>query len=539
MRKRGLIALLFIILFCFSANAQDAWDEDEDGFCSYMEEGAGCPIKLDCNDNNPMINPDALEIDNDLDDDCNGLVDDIDVQCSDSDLDGYNVPINPGALCGLEDCNDIVYSINPGILEICDDNIDNNCDDLVDEDDPDCITEENLCQISADFTGIFGCESFPTKVSSTYDGNTIWMILWTDNCDEQASVKFDLYEFSEGSEPFFIKSFDSTFSLMNIDYEDGNGSTNEDVWAAPWVAEYFEDDDGSDPEFYFKATLVDSQGFEKTINSGMVLNEMLSVSPCEEGNNECPIECVEFGQFGNDEMPILCDPSIIDCSLAPWSSCNEVINLKTRDVSKCIIEGADTECEQEVKSLLPNEQPCTPVVRPLVSVEPKIVCGDGFCEEEEDCPEDCKKSSVSWWIFILIILVIAVISGIVYLVKTKMKKGKPKEEKKLQVFANEKDLESVLNYINAARKRGYTDIQINVMLTKGGWKAEQIKYAFSKVAIPVKETTPFKIAKDESAVLSYVENAKQKGYTDVQIKEALSKSGRSKEQIDYIFKKLK
>jgi len=539
MQKKGLVILLLVLLFCVSVIAQDVWDEDDDGFCSYMENG--CPLELDCNDNNPMINPNAIEIINELDDDCNGLVDDINVQCSDSDLDGYSVPIQLGAVCGIEDCNDVAYAINPGKLEICDDAIDNNCNGLVDEDDSDCIIEEDSCQISADFTGIFGCDSFPTKVSSTYDGNTVWLILWTDNCDEQAEVYFDLYEYSEGLEPYFMESFEATVSLMNIDYGDGNGPTNEDVWAAAWVAEYFEDDDGSDPEFYFEARLKDSQGYERIVNSGMILSEMLTVAPCEDGSENCPIECSEFGEFGSDGEEYIedCVPSKIDCSNAPWSSCSEVTKTKTRDVFKCIITGVDADCEQEVKSLLPDEQVCTPLTRPSVELGPKSVCGDGFCDDEEDCPEDCKKSSGSWWIFILIIILVTIISGVVYLVKNKMK-NKPKEEKKAtKLFSNEKDLQSVLNYIKAARTRGYTDAQINVMLTKGGWKSEQIKDAFSQAGQIKKSSSPFKVEKDEVAVLDYVKTAKQKGYTDVQIKEALSKSGRSKEQVDFIFKKLK
>ena len=47
----------------------------------------------------------------------------------DLDEDGYFA-----ASCGGDDCNDNDAAINPGALEVCGDNIDNNCDGAIDED---------------------------------------------------------------------------------------------------------------------------------------------------------------------------------------------------------------------------------------------------------------------------------------------------------------------------------------------------------------------------------------------------------------------
>lgn len=49
--------------------------------------------------------------------------------CTDNDNDGYSVE---GGSCGLVDCNDNNAAINPGATEVCD-NVDNDCDGLVDE----------------------------------------------------------------------------------------------------------------------------------------------------------------------------------------------------------------------------------------------------------------------------------------------------------------------------------------------------------------------------------------------------------------------
>ena len=59
--------------------------------------------------------------------------------CKDVDLDGYGdgrdcvSDPEPGYVENNEDCDDEDSSINPGVLEICDDGIDNNCVNGTDE----------------------------------------------------------------------------------------------------------------------------------------------------------------------------------------------------------------------------------------------------------------------------------------------------------------------------------------------------------------------------------------------------------------------
>ena len=99
-----------------TSNAQ--FDKDEDGFIN-IENGGD-----DCNDSNPDIHPDAEEACDNLDNDCDGLID-----CEDdlTDADGDGV-------CECDDCDDsdpLAFEGNP---EVCD-GVDNDCDGDTDESD--------------------------------------------------------------------------------------------------------------------------------------------------------------------------------------------------------------------------------------------------------------------------------------------------------------------------------------------------------------------------------------------------------------------
>lgn len=75
----------------------------------------------DCNDLDPTVNPGATEVcGNDVDDDCNGMVDE------NVDNDGDGVTNCEG------DCNDRDRMVRPGADEICD-GVDNDCNDLCDD----------------------------------------------------------------------------------------------------------------------------------------------------------------------------------------------------------------------------------------------------------------------------------------------------------------------------------------------------------------------------------------------------------------------
>ena len=115
--------------------------------CSEPEGYATLPG--DCDDGTAAVNPDATELCNGVDDDCDGDLDEDDAAdaltwYADRDADGYGDPGNTTAACNQpsgyladsSDCDDAARLVNPAADEICN-TIDDDCDSLVDDADSD------------------------------------------------------------------------------------------------------------------------------------------------------------------------------------------------------------------------------------------------------------------------------------------------------------------------------------------------------------------------------------------------------------------
>jgi len=149
-------------------------DSDGDGFGSSQGQVRSCtqPVGYlssmnDCDDTNPNINPDASEVCNGLDDNCNISIDEgipTTTYFADVDGDGFGDPNSRKDTCAAplgyvtndQDCDDNQKDINPNITEICDNGIDDDCDGDIDEEDSDCSNSFGPCDertIAVDFTG--------------------------------------------------------------------------------------------------------------------------------------------------------------------------------------------------------------------------------------------------------------------------------------------------------------------------------------------------------------------------------------------------
>ncbi len=132
-------------------------DEDGDGYgqsdefieiCQTISPEGYSTLSDDCDDTNAAINPGATEICDNIDNNCDGSIDEnlpLFTYYVDEDNDGYGNSIDFIQICSASppsgystldtDCNDLDASIHPASEEICDD-IDNNCNGVIDEDLP-------------------------------------------------------------------------------------------------------------------------------------------------------------------------------------------------------------------------------------------------------------------------------------------------------------------------------------------------------------------------------------------------------------------
>jgi hypothetical protein len=121
--------------------------------------------------------------------------------CVDNDSDGYGVCPNCGTANGCtydgDDCNDLEENINPNIIEICDDGIDNDCNNLIDCNDGECYSDI-LCQSSGASPSIY--------------------LDFNNNLEDKSENNFDV-QLINSEEPNFVSGeFDNAIDLSGEPY---------------------------------------------------------------------------------------------------------------------------------------------------------------------------------------------------------------------------------------------------------------------------------------------------------------------------------
>jgi len=154
-------------------------DNDLDGYS---------PNEGDCDDYEPLVNPDAVEVCDGIDNNCDEVIDadaedaptwyidyDGDTYGGSSAYDVVSCDQPEGYVSDGTDCDDDEPLVNPKADEICD-GIDNNCDELVDED---AVDESTLWYIDADGDG-WGTDEYTIKQCTQPKGYVIEL----GDCDD-------------------------------------------------------------------------------------------------------------------------------------------------------------------------------------------------------------------------------------------------------------------------------------------------------------------------------------------------------------------
>ena len=160
----------------------DGIDQDCDGASDYDQDGDGYDLEYDCDDEDATVHPGADERCNDLDDDCDGEIDENPVDpvtwSPDADGDGWGgegATVEgcdaPSGYGRYGDCDDADASVHPEADEYCN-QADEDCDGEIDEDAVDAetwYTDADADGYGNDRGGERSCDPVPDRITTGGD----------------------------------------------------------------------------------------------------------------------------------------------------------------------------------------------------------------------------------------------------------------------------------------------------------------------------------------------------------------------------------
>jgi hypothetical protein len=245
------VSLPILALLMLSACRTDPKPEDTGSPSEATDaDGDGYADDVDCDDGDASVFPGAEELCNDVDDDCDGEIDEAGgtVWYPDADGDGYagedgsivSCEAPNGYLDTAEDCDDDDATIHPGAGERCN-GVDDDCDGEIDEDPPDVWYADN------DEDG-YGDATASTTSCDPGSG-------WVDNdgdCDDSdATIHPEALELCNGLDDDCDEEIDEGLDLTWYADADGDGYGDASVTTAAcdagsgWVDNELDCDDSN------------------------------------------------------------------------------------------------------------------------------------------------------------------------------------------------------------------------------------------------------------------------------------------------------
>ena len=342
-------------------------DNDLDGFGDerkvefVCELGTGFSETIgDCDDNNENIHPEALEICDSIDNDCDTLTDDEDdsidsssqsTYFADTDLDGFGdaeVPstmctANEGFVANSDDCDDTNAVIFLNAEEACD-GVDNNCDGVIDE------GVKSIFYIDSDGDGFALDSTTPEEYCEIPEGYTTEL----GDCDDADATKSPLDADGDG--------FSGCSELIDCDDTKAFFNPNMTDIAGDGFDQNCDGVDGQDS---------DGDGYASTSSGGTDCDDSNSdISPLDtdgDGVSGCDGDCNDLDPAMNpldadgdgfstcDENPD-CDDS--DAGLNPNSGSADNLScaIDLDGDGFASVENGGTDCDDTDASLNPSAE---------------------------------------------------------------------------------------------------------------------------------------------------------------------------------------